>query len=59
MFETSSDNNFSAGGADRFHFDTTNHGLYYSADGTTAHEVLLAMVTNGATLHASDIHVVA
>jgi len=57
-FESSGDNTF-ASTSDRFHFDTTNHGLYYSANGTTASEVLLATVTNGTTVHASDIHIVA
>ena len=58
VFETSGDNNFTSG-TDRFHFDTANHGLYYSPDGTTAHEVLLATVTNGVSIHGSDIHTVA
>jgi Ca2+-binding RTX toxin-like protein len=58
LFESSGDNNFASANS-RFHFDTANHGLYYSADGTTAHELLLATVINGATLHPSDIHVVA
>jgi Ca2+-binding RTX toxin-like protein len=44
--------------SERFHFDTATGGLYYSGDGTTAHEVLLATVTNGSTVHASDIHIV-
>jgi hypothetical protein len=44
--------------AGRFHFDTANNGLYYSVDGTTSHEVLLATVTN-ATVAGHDIHVVA
>ena len=55
VFETSGDANFQ-NSANRFHFDTGNNGLYYSADGTTGHEVLLATVTN-ATIHANDIHV--
>ena len=58
VFESSGDGNFAAS-ASRFHFDTANGGRYYSADGTTAHEVLLASVTNGATIHPNDIHVVA
>jgi T1SS-143 domain-containing protein len=58
VFESSNSSTF-ASSANRFHFDTANGGLYYSADGTTAHEVLLATVTNGATIHANDIHVVA
>ena len=57
VFESSGDNQFTSS-TDRFHFDTANHGLYYSADGTTAHEVLLATVTNGAAVHGTDIHVV-
>jgi hypothetical protein len=57
VFESSGDNQFTSS-ADRFHFDTTAHALYYSADGTTAHEVLLATVTNGASVHGNDIHVV-
>jgi T1SS-143 domain-containing protein len=55
IFETSNSNAFT-NSADRFHFDTANNGLYYSADGTTAHEVLLATVTNH-TVTGADIHV--
>jgi Ca2+-binding RTX toxin-like protein len=58
IFETSGNSTFTST-ADRFHFDTANHGLYFSADGTTGHEVLLAQVTNGATIHPNDVHVVA
>jgi len=57
VFEASNNNTF-ASTADRFHFDTATGGLYFSANGTTASEVLLATVTNGATIHGSDIHVV-
>jgi T1SS-143 domain-containing protein len=41
---------------DHFMFDTTNHGLYYSAD-NGATQVLLATIVNGSGLHGSDIHV--
>jgi Ca2+-binding RTX toxin-like protein len=58
VFETSNTSTF-ASTSDRFHFDTANSGLYYSPDGTTAHEVLLATITNGSAVHATDIHVVA
>ncbi|HLH92421.1 MAG TPA: hypothetical protein VKX28_28665 [Xanthobacteraceae bacterium] len=58
VFESSGSASF-ASLSDRFHFDTTNHALYYSADGTTAHEVLLATTTNGGMVHPHDIHVVA
>ena len=44
---------------DRFHFDTANQTLYYSANGTTGGEVALATVTNGTAIHAHDIHVLA
>ena len=57
QFQTAPDNNFTAAG-ERFLFDTANHGLYYSVDGTTGHEVLLATITNH-TATASDIHVLA
>ena len=57
VFESSSSAQFTSL-SDRFHFDTNTHALYYSADGTTAHEVLLATVTNSG-IAAHDIHVVA
>ena len=57
IFESSNSNAFTSS-SDRFHFDTGSHGLYYSANGTTASEVLLATVTNH-TVTANDIHVVA
>jgi hypothetical protein len=58
VFEQSSSAQFTSL-SDRFHFDTTNHALYYSGDGTTAHEVLLATTTNGGMVNPHDIHVVA
>ncbi|HLH89327.1 MAG TPA: VCBS domain-containing protein [Xanthobacteraceae bacterium] len=56
IYERSSGTGFMST-SDRFHFDDTTHGLYYSHDGTTASEVLLATVTNGA-IGANGIHIV-
>ena len=42
-----------------FVYDSSDHKLYYSPDGTTGHEVALATITNGSAIHATDIHVVA
>jgi hypothetical protein len=53
-FETSGDDQFSGFGA-VFHFDTANHTLYYSADGTTASEIALAQVQAGVVLTAHDL----
>jgi Ca2+-binding RTX toxin-like protein len=44
--------------SERFVFNAANHELFYSPDGTSVHEVLLATVTNH-TVTAGDIHVVA
>jgi Ca2+-binding RTX toxin-like protein len=57
VYESSASNAFTSS-TDRFHFDTANHGLYYSADGTTAHEILLATITNSGIVHPGSIHVV-
>ncbi len=54
VFESSSDDQFSGFGA-VFHFDTANHTLYYSADGTSASEVALAQLQAGATFGAHDL----
>ena len=63
ILETSSNSDVFQNGSDRFLVDVTNAGthtsqLYYSGDGTTAHEVLLATITNH-TVTAGDIHVTA
>jgi hypothetical protein len=44
---------------ERFHFDTANHTLYYSANGTAASAIALAQVVAAAAFQAHDIHVVA
>lgn len=57
LFETSGDNQF--GSADsRFHFDTGNQTLYFSADGTSGSEVAMAQLEAGATLHPNDLLIV-
>ena len=57
IFATEANNLFPST-TDRFVFDTANNDLYYSPDGTTAHEILLAAVTNH-SVTAGDIHIVA
>jgi hypothetical protein len=57
IFETSSDNMFASTDS-RFHFDSSNQTLYFSADGTSASETALAQLQNGATLHPSDLLIV-
>jgi VCBS repeat-containing protein len=57
LFETSNDNQFSGFGAE-FHFDTANHTLYFSADGTTASAQALAQVQPTATITAHDLWIV-
>ena len=61
IFATTSNSNVFPSTSDRFVLDQvspTTERLYYSADGTTGHEVLLATITNGGAVHPSDIHVV-
>ena len=57
MFETSGDDQFSGSGA-VFHFDTGNQTLYFSADGTTGSEIMLATVQAGVLLHPNDLLIV-
>jgi large repetitive protein len=45
--------------AERFLFDTANHTLYYSADGTTGNEHALAIMNLVAAINPTNIHVVA
>ncbi|QOZ46508.1 hypothetical protein XH89_25830 [Bradyrhizobium sp. CCBAU 53340] len=44
--------------SERFLFDTTNHTLYYSSDGTTANEHALAILNLVAAINPTNIHVV-
>jgi VCBS repeat-containing protein len=57
VFETSGDNQYVAASS-VFHFDTGNQTLYFSPDGTTAHEQALAQVQAGVTLHPHDVLIV-
>ena len=57
VFETSGDNQYVAANS-VFHFDTGNQTLYFSPDGTTAHEQALAQVQAGVTLHPHDVLIV-
>lgn len=57
VFETSGDDQFSGSGA-VFHFDTANQTLYFSADGTTGSEIMLATVQAGVTLNPHDVLIV-
>ncbi|WGS29774.1 DUF5801 repeats-in-toxin domain-containing protein [Bradyrhizobium sp. ISRA464] len=43
--------------SERFLFDSTNHTLYYSPDGTTAHEQALAILNGVTQINATNIHV--
>jgi VCBS repeat-containing protein len=54
IFEASADGQFSGFGAE-FHFDTANQTLYFSADGTTASEHVLAQVQAGVTINSHDL----
>jgi hypothetical protein len=58
IFETSNNSAFQSSN-DRFHFDTANQTLYYSANGTTGSAIALAQLEAGVTLHPTDLHVVA
>jgi hypothetical protein len=57
--ENSSSNAFTGGATERFLFDTTNHTLYYSPDGTTANEHAVAIINLVAAINPTNIHVVA
>jgi VCBS repeat-containing protein len=57
LFETSNDDQFQSGDS-RFHFDTANQTLYFSADGTAASEIALAQFQAGVALHAHDLLIV-
>ncbi len=50
------DNNFT-NSAQRFLFDQGNNTLYYSADGTTAHEHAIAILNLVAAINPANIHV--
>jgi VCBS repeat-containing protein len=55
-FETSGDDQFQ--GLGKFHFDTGNQTLYYSADGTTASAITIAQVQSGVTINPHDLLIV-
>jgi Ca2+-binding RTX toxin-like protein len=51
-------NNIFTNSAERFLFDTSNHTLYYSPDGTTANEHAVAILNLVAAINPANIHVV-
>jgi Ca2+-binding RTX toxin-like protein len=57
VFETSGDNQFVSADS-RFHFDTGNQTLYYSADGTSGSEVAMAELPAGTILQANNLLIV-
>jgi Ca2+-binding RTX toxin-like protein len=59
VFQTASNANFSGagGGQGQFLFDTANHTLYYSANGTTGAEHAIAQLEAGVAVMPHDIHV--
>lgn len=57
IFETSGDAQFSELGP-KFHFDTGNQTLYYSADGTQASAITIASVQAGVVLNPHDLLIV-
>jgi VCBS repeat-containing protein len=59
IFQTAGNANFSGagGGQGQFLFDTANHTLYYSANGSTASAHAIAQIEAGVTLTPHDIHV--
>jgi Ca2+-binding RTX toxin-like protein len=61
IFQTAANANFNGGGGGngQFLFDTANHTLYYSANGTTGAEHAIAQIEAGVTLTPHDIHVAA
>jgi len=58
VFGTSADATF-ASGSERFHFDTANQTLYYSATGSAGSPIAMAQLEAGVALHPTDLHVVA
>jgi T1SS-143 domain-containing protein len=48
-----------ASSSERFHFDTANQTLYYSATGSSGSPIAMAQLEAGVTLHPTDLHVVA
>jgi Ca2+-binding RTX toxin-like protein len=59
IFGSSGDSNFTSS-SERLHFDTTNHTLYYDADGSAGGSVAQALATfdHNATVLAQNIHLV-
>ena len=57
-FGTSANANFGTT-SERFHFDTANQTLYYSATGSGGTAIAIAQIEAGVTLHPHDIHVAA
>ena len=57
-FGTSANANFGSA-SERFHFDTANQTLYYSANGSGGTAIAIAQIEAGVTLHPHDIHVAA
>jgi VCBS repeat-containing protein len=55
-FESSADNSFS--GAAEFHFDTANHTLYFSADGTQGSAHAVVAVQAASVINPHDILIV-
>src|SRR5207244_4900233 len=52
-------NNVFTNGAERFLFDTANHTLYYSPDGTTANEHAVAILNLVEAINPTNVHDVA
>jgi len=52
-------NNQFTNSSQRFVFDTANHTLYYSGNGTTANEHVVAILNLVAAISPTNIHVVA
>jgi Ca2+-binding RTX toxin-like protein len=58
VFGSSANASF-ASTSERFHFDTANQTLYYSANGSGGTAIAIAQIEAGVTLHPHDIHVAA
>jgi hypothetical protein len=58
IFESSGDDQFFGFGT-RFHYDTGNQTLYFSADGSTEDAIVLAQFQSGVLLNAHDLVIVA
>jgi VCBS repeat-containing protein len=58
VFGSSGDASF-ASPSERFHFDTSNQTLYYSASGSAGSAIALAQLEAGVALNPQDLHVVA